>query len=124
VGLSEENGMTTSNRNIRVSHRVAVSRTVMMDSARTTRHLAADTGIGTRHSSWWNNTWMALAKCRNMDPSRFFPSDAGGERAAQQICAVCPVKVPCLEYSLDNRMVDGVWGGRSEQERRFLLNQR
>jgi WhiB family transcriptional regulator, redox-sensing transcriptional regulator len=115
--------MTTNDRHIRMGHHVAMSRIGMMDAARAGRHLAADIGMGARYVSWWNNTWMALAKCRDMDPSLFFPSDAGGERTAQRICAVCPVKIPCLEYSLDNRMDDGVWGGRSERERRFLLYQ-
>ena len=116
--------MTTNYRNIRVGHRVVRSRFGMMDSARTDLHLAADSGIGPRHISRWNNTWMALAKCRDLDPSLFFPSDSGGERAAQRICAVCPVKIPCLEYSLYNRLDDGVWGGKSERERRYLLYQR
>ena len=116
--------MTTNDRNIRMGHRVAMSRIGMMDAARAAGHLAADIGIGARYVSWRNNTWMALAKCRDMDPSLFFPSDAGGERAAQRICAVCPMKIPCLEYSLDNRMDEGVWGGTSEKERRRILNQR
>jgi WhiB family transcriptional regulator, redox-sensing transcriptional regulator len=124
VWLSEETGMTMTDRNNRTSHRVAVSRVGVMDGAKGVRHLGADIGMGAWRNSRWNNTWMALAKCRDMDPSVFFPSDTGGERAAQRICAVCPVKMSCLEYSLENRMDDGVWGGSSERERRFLLHQR
>ena len=116
--------MTRNDRNIRMSRGVAMSRIGMMEGTRAARHLAADIGTSTAHFSWWNNTWMALAKCRDMDPSLFFPSDAVDERAAQRICAVCPVKIPCLEYSLDNRIDDGVWGGRSERERRLLQYQR
>ncbi len=116
--------MTMTDRNNRTGHRASVSRVAMMDGARAFRHLAADIGMGASRNSRWNKAWMALAKCRDMDPSVFFPSDGGGERAAQRICAVCPVKMSCLEYSLDNRMDDGVWGGTSERERRFLLHQR
>jgi WhiB family redox-sensing transcriptional regulator len=116
--------MTTNDRKISTGHSVAMSRVGTMGGARAVRHLAADIGMNTWHNGWWNHTWMALAKCRDMDPSLFFPSDAGGERAAQRICAVCPVKIPCLEYSLDNRIDDGVWGGRSERERHSLLYQR
>lgn len=112
--------MTMNDRNVRMGHRAVTSCTGMADDARAAWHLSTDIGIGPRHISWWNSTWMALARCRDMDPSLFFPSDAGGERTAQRICAVCPVKIPCLEYSLVNRMDDGVWGGRSERERLFL----
>ena len=95
-----------------------------MGGARAGRRLAADIGVRARNKSRWNNTWMALGKCRDMDPALFFPSDEAGVRAAQRICAVCPVKIPCLEYSLVNRMDEGVWGGTSEKERRRVLSQR
>jgi WhiB family redox-sensing transcriptional regulator len=36
----------------------------------------------------------------------------------------CPVKVPCLEYALENRIDHGVWGGTSERERRRILRAR
>jgi WhiB family redox-sensing transcriptional regulator len=116
--------MTTNRRDNRTGHCVAMSRVGLIDGARAVRHLAADIGMSAWRDSWCNGSWMALAKCRDMDPSMFFPSDRGGEREAQRICAVCPVKISCLEYSLDNRMVAGVWGGKSERERRFLLYQR
>jgi WhiB family redox-sensing transcriptional regulator len=124
VLLSKETGMTTNYRNFSTGHRVALSLAGTMSRRSAVGHLATDIGMNARRDSWWNNTWIAMAKCRDMDPSLFFPSDAAGERAARRICAVCPVKIPCLEYSLDNRVVDGVWGGRSEQERRFLLHKR
>jgi WhiB family transcriptional regulator, redox-sensing transcriptional regulator len=78
------------------------------------RHLAADIAVGLR-----NNNWMNLAKCKTMEPDQFFPHDGDGVRKAQRICAICPVKLACLAYALDNRLNDGVWGGTSEQERRW-----
>jgi len=68
--------------------------------------------------------WMAQGKCRDMDPSVFFPSDGIGVQAAQRICAVCPVKVTCLEFALADRVDHGVWGGTSERERRRILRHR
>jgi WhiB family redox-sensing transcriptional regulator len=59
-----------------------------------------------------------------MDPAVFFPSDGIGVQNAQRICAECPMKVPCLEYALDNRVDHGVWGGTSERERRRILRRR
>ena len=68
--------------------------------------------------------WMAEGNCRNEPPSRFFPSDGVGVDVARQMCASCPVKSPCLEYALRNRIDHGVWGGTSERERRRILRQR
>jgi hypothetical protein len=43
---------------------------------------------------------------------------------ARRICADCPVKEPCLEYALYNRIEHGVWGGASERERRRIARRR
>jgi WhiB family redox-sensing transcriptional regulator len=68
--------------------------------------------------------WMALGNCRDEPPSLFFPSDGVGVEIARRLCATCPVKSPCLEYALRNRIDHGVWGGSSERERRRILRQR
>jgi WhiB family redox-sensing transcriptional regulator len=65
--------------------------------------------------------WMARGKCRDLDPTIFFPSDGIGVQVASRICAECPMKAPCLEYALANRVDHGVWGGTSERERRRIL---
>lgn len=71
-----------------------------------------------------DTTWMNKGKCRDIPPDLFFPSDGVGVDVARQICADCPVKSPCLEYALGNRIDHGVWGGTSERERRRILRQR
>ena len=70
------------------------------------------------------NDWMGRGKCRDMDPGLFFPSDGLGVQVAQRVCRDCPVKMPCLEYALDNKVDHGVWGGTSERERRRILRRR
>ncbi len=65
--------------------------------------------------------WMADGLCREYSPETFFPRDGMGVIVAQRICAECPVKAPCLEYALSNRVDHGVWGGTSERERRRIL---
>ena len=67
-----------------------------------------------------DTTWMAQGKCRQLSPATFFPSDGVGVEVARRICAECPVKGPCLEYALYNRIEHGVWGGASERERRRI----
>src|SRR6202035_3979568 len=71
-----------------------------------------------------DTTWMANGKCRELPPETFFPSDGVGVEVARRICADCPVKTPCLEYALYNRIEHGVWGGASERERRRIARQR
>ena len=39
---------------------------------------------------------------------------------ARGICAQCPVRQPCLDYSITNRITHRVWGGLTERERRAL----
>ena len=68
--------------------------------------------------------WMRVAKCRELDPAIFFPSDGVGVEQAKRICTECPAQAPCLEYALRNHIDHGVWGGASERERRRIARQR
>ena len=72
------------------------------------------------------NNWRQYARCLGADPEVFYPpseSDEGSE-AAKAICAVCPVREPCLEHAITAREKQGVWGGLDERERRRLVRQR
>jgi len=71
-----------------------------------------------------DTTWMGIGNCRDEPPALFFPSDGVGVEVARRICATCPVREPCLEYALVNRIDHGVWGGCSERERRRILKRR
>ena len=64
------------------------------------------------------------ARCRQLPPGTFFPSDGIGVEIAQRECEQCPVRLECLEYALENRIDHGVWGGASERERRRILRRR
>ena len=50
----------------------------------------------------------------------FFPGRGESAGPARQACAVCPVRQPCLDYAITNRIAYGVWGGLTERERRAL----
>jgi len=52
--------------------------------------------------------WMFRARCRGINPDKFFPSDGLGVEPAQQFCAECPVRGECLEYALVNHIDHGV----------------
>lgn len=75
--------------------------------------------------------WQRDAACRKVvmgTPQRrvhaFFPERGKPAEAAKAVCATCPVWEACLEYSLKHHLRDGVWGGRTEKERRVILRAR
>ena len=73
-----------------------------------------------------NTSWREFARCRGVDPEVFYPVSDDDEAAdeAKSICALCPVREPCLEFALSTREKNGVWGGLTERERRRLIRQR
>lgn len=56
----------------------------------------------------------------------FFPSSDTGKMAepAKVICAKCPIAGVCLEYALVNKIEHGIWGGKTERERRTIIRRR
>ena len=64
--------------------------------------------------------WRELAACRGTDLDVFFPGRGESAGPARQVCAQCPVRQPCLDYAITNRIIHGIWGGLTERERRAL----
>ena len=64
--------------------------------------------------------WRELAACHGTDLEVFFPGRGESAGPARQVCAACPVRQPCLDYAISNRISHGVWGGMTERERRAL----
>lgn len=85
---------------------------------------------------WARPDWWDEAKCRASGPLRFYPEKGeGGDSVAwaEDALAVCngrdggepcPVKRDCLEYALEHHEKFGIWGGRTEQERRAIRRMR
>lgn len=61
-------------------------------------------------------TWQARAACRGMDTAMFFPERGASPRPAKAVCADCEVRIECNDLGMTMRF--GIWGGRSENERR------
>ena len=58
--------------------------------------------------------WREHAACRGTFLPVFFPDHGRTSvRAAQKWCGVCPVAEECLAYANDNRIAEGVWGGKA-----------
>jgi hypothetical protein len=69
--------------------------------------------------------WLSDAACIGADPELFFPigtSPPAADQAfrAKAVCRSCPVRSPCLEWSLVTFQDAGVWGGLDEEERREI----
>ncbi len=64
------------------------------------------------------------AACRDADTAVFFPTSDAHAAEAKAICAACPVREACLEYALETRPADGVWGGLTPTERHRVIRRR
>lgn len=69
--------------------------------------------------------WRARAACRQIDAALFFPPGSTGGAvsqidAAKDVCRSCVVQGQCLQFALETNQVDGIWGGKDEDERRKL----
>ncbi len=73
--------------------------------------------------------WQDKAACKGPQARVFFPPShlerkdqrEAREMRAKAICAVCPVRGPCLAYALEIREPHGIWGGLNELERKALI---
>lgn len=69
-----------------------------------------------------DETWRVEAACSGVSSDLFFPvgEDSVASAAAKEICAECPVREACLQYSLATNQTEGVWGGLDAGERRRM----
>ena len=68
--------------------------------------------------------WKELGNCKGVDTDLFFPVRGQSTEEAKATCKGCAVKVDCLEFALISGEKVGVWGGKSEKERRRMRTQR
>jgi WhiB family redox-sensing transcriptional regulator len=74
---------------------------------------------------WGGSDWMGAALCsRSTHPDLWFPERGGSMAPAVGVCSRCPVKAPCLDYAIDNKIEEGVWGGESARGRRKIARER
>ena len=68
--------------------------------------------------------WQTRALCAQVDHEMWYPEKGGATKDAKRICGMCPVREECLEYALAREERYGVWGGKSERERRKIMRER
>jgi hypothetical protein len=64
--------------------------------------------------------WQDDAYCLGGDTEIFFPEKGGSAREARKMCDKCKVKEQCVDYAVRHKLHFGIWGGRSENERRGM----
>jgi WhiB family redox-sensing transcriptional regulator len=70
--------------------------------------------------------WTTYAACSGVDdPELFFPMVYGQASVlqiaqAKEVCRRCIARDECLAYALRVGEPDGIWGGATPEERRYL----
>jgi WhiB family redox-sensing transcriptional regulator len=72
------------------------------------------------HPDWH---WQDEAACFDSGIN-FFPSRGDETETAKAMCKTCPVREECLEYALGLNIRFGVWGGKSERQRKRMRAER
>jgi WhiB family redox-sensing transcriptional regulator len=70
--------------------------------------------------------WCEKAGCVDQNPELFFPAGAADdvkkqEKRALSVCSNCTVRLCCLKYSITTHQDIGIWGGRTEKDRRLAV---
>jgi WhiB family redox-sensing transcriptional regulator len=69
-------------------------------------------------------TWRRNGACQGLNAEIFYPENEDHSDFALSVCEQCTVRIACLNYALDNREQQGVWGGATARDRRKMLRQR
>lgn len=80
--------------------------------------------ISFRDESGLGHEWRDDAACKGLDPNLFHTARGESTREGIAVCAGCLVIEQCLEYAMSNNIKVGIWGGKSERQRRMLRRDR
>jgi WhiB family transcriptional regulator, redox-sensing transcriptional regulator len=87
------------------------------------RRIVTEVLAGPPHPYDTNPDWQKDGACCGKGPDLWFPP-RGTPYAkileAKRICSDCPIKQKCLDYALWHGDRAGIWGGKTEKERRNL----
>lgn len=73
-----------------------------------------------RDESGLPRNWADGANCKGLDAEIFHPGRGEPTKHAKAVCVGCVAVEACLHYALSNNIKFGVWGGKSERERRAI----
>lgn len=67
-----------------------------------------------------DDSWRDAAACKGLDTNLFFAERGETVSDAIAVCDTCSVQLECLTFALDHAIREGVWGGRSENQRKRI----
>ena len=70
------------------------------------------------------DNWRSSRACIDASTLTFFPSSRKVRLQALAYCGICLVRGECLKYALDNSIEFGIYGGKTEDERKVILRRR
>lgn len=66
-------------------------------------------------------SWKKKAECATIPRISFFPVGRSSSKEALAACARCEVAEECLKYALENTITHGIWGGKTESQRKKMV---
>lgn len=70
--------------------------------------------------------WHEDAECskpvNNKFIENFFANKPSQQWEAKKLCSICPVRLECAKWALDNKQLWGIWGGLDYNEIRRTLS--
>lgn len=70
------------------------------------------------------DSWRSKRACISANTLTFFPRNRKQRLEALEYCKICLVSGECLEYALNNSIEFGIYGGKTEDERKIILRRR
>lgn len=67
-----------------------------------------------------NSYWRDNAACKSTDVNIFMSKEQKVMKDALAICAGCLVINDCLTFAMTNNITHGIWGGKTERQRKSL----
>lgn len=70
--------------------------------------------------------WHEDSECGKLENSdkidNFFSNKSSQQWEAKKLCSVCPVRQECIKWALDNKQLNGIWGGLDSKKIRNTLS--
>lgn len=78
-----------------------------------------------------STAWQEHAACLPLDTAIFFPNSSSTSKASSSawerplvVCNRCVVRGACLDFALKWKLSDGMYGGKTPEERVTIRNRR
>jgi len=102
--------------------REGVIRLAEEDAVSGSRDWVAKSACAAPYAATRYDAWFGPADDPEEGQGRVIPKEY--RKTAKGFCIICPVRMECLKYAMDNNIKHGIWGGLAPEERTQLRNKR